>query len=188
MTLANLPNEPFYFMRHGETDWVEEDTFKSPQIGNKFLNHSGELQVEQAAQTFAAIPGNYAVVASKLNRAMQTAEIVSKKIHASLHPFDNLHEKYFGNYSNLTKEKVLMGETPDDAESDEAFQMRIFKSIPAALNIAEDYTKIIVSHSLVFKHLSLSLTGTQEKIKFGEIVLFSPPNDGMNKWTVTRIA
>jgi len=129
----------------------------------------------------------YVIISSALKRAVQTAEIIAEKLQQPLNIMPGLHERYYGDLKllgNDAKEGVL----PPDAESEESFQTRIYNSFA---NILKDdrfrgKQKIIISHSCVFKKLSLLLTGTQQTIDYGGIVLFIP-TESADTWTAQRL-
>lgn len=122
------------------------------------------------------------IISSEMIRARETAHMIAEKLEKSTHTFSDIHEHYFGDF----RLKSSASDIPPDAESQGAFQERIHKAFCTLLS-ADTYSgkrKIIVSHGLVFKHLTILLTGRQETINFGEVFLFTPVN---GSWITKRV-
>lgn len=184
--IGNIQREPFYFVRHGQTDWSKDDITKGP--GDYSLNAAGVLEAESAAQILIAKKENYVVISSSLLRARETAQTIADKLKTSVYQIPDLKERYFGDFRLLLKESTLHEVTPPDAESETSFQRRITEVFSNVMN-SNDFkgkTKIIVSHGLVFKKLSHCLTGSEKSIGYGEIYLFNPSSTG-NNWIVQKV-
>ncbi|MCP4047018.1 MAG: histidine phosphatase family protein, partial [Gammaproteobacteria bacterium] len=67
-------DHPFYFLRHGETQW-NKDRMTQGQLDAK-LNSRGILQAERAADILRNEPIDR-IVSSPLSRARHTAEAVA---------------------------------------------------------------------------------------------------------------
>ncbi len=72
-----LPHHPFYFLRHGETDWNKEPRLQG--MIDIHLNLRGEEQAELARQAAAGL-GLKSIAVSSLGRARRTAEIVNRDL------------------------------------------------------------------------------------------------------------
>lgn len=183
----NILKESFYFVRHGKTDWSMEDITRGP--GDYSLNDTGKKQAKSAAKILAnrEEKENYVIVSSLLERAKQTAQKIANRIKIPVTFYPDLHERYFGDFSQLAEEEISQGAVPHDAESETSFKERVSKAIPTVMNSKEFYgkKKVIVSHSNVFRELSLNLTGKESTIDYGEVFLFTPLTDG--KWMAQKI-
>ena len=135
------------------------------------LNESGKGDAYGAGVALVAVKErDYFILSSELVRAQQTAKIISDMIGASVLIFPNLEERYFGDFSVASSSEI-----PMDAELDSHFEQRVANLFAEISTRADFFTKrvVIVSHSLVFKQLSLLLTGKKEAINYGDAYLFS---------------
>jgi probable phosphoglycerate mutase len=72
-----IPKRPFYFLRHGQTNWNLEGRYQGHS--DVPLNATGIAQARAAAACLAGVP-IARIVASPLIRALVTAAIVGEKI------------------------------------------------------------------------------------------------------------
>lgn len=181
-TLYNNWHE-FWFVRHGRTPWSTEDITLGPIDCS--LNDLGKQDASSAADILASRIEDYVLISSFLKRAEKTAKIISKKIKVPVNLFSDLHERFYGDYSQLSEQEILEGGVPLDAESDRDFQMRVSATFSSLISSEAFYgkKKVIVSHSRVFKQLSLNLTGKEISIGYGEVYHFTPPQEPEGKWT-----
>ena len=98
---------PFWFLRHGETDWNAEG--RSQGRTDIALNKVGIVQAKRAARTLVG-QGIVTIVSSPLSRARVTAETVAAALGLSIAAFDDdLQEVCFGE-----QEGQPMGDWYDD--------------------------------------------------------------------------
>lgn len=97
---------PFWFLRHGETDWNAEGLSQGQT--DIPLNKVGHLQAERAARTLAGTK-IATIVASPLSRARVTAETVAAALDLPVQFDDDLMEVNFGE-----QEGKPMGDWYDD--------------------------------------------------------------------------
>jgi len=98
MSLLIPRSTPFWFLRHGETDWnargLSQGNIDIP------LNTVGRAQAERAAVALAATQGTpraiATIVSSPLGRARDTAMAVAAKLGLEVEVDDDLHEVSFG--------------------------------------------------------------------------------------------
>ncbi len=80
-----MPRVPFYFIRHGETDWnkIHQALCSQDDIP---LNETGLLQATQVCKQLGSL-GITKIYSSPLMRAKQTAEIINNQldVHLELH-------------------------------------------------------------------------------------------------------
>src|ERR1700722_20172430 len=90
---AALARIPFWFLRHGETDWnargISQGNVDIP------LNPTGLAQARSAAQRLRN-RGIATIMCSPLSRARVTAEIVAEALSLPLQNDDGLREVRFG--------------------------------------------------------------------------------------------
>jgi broad specificity phosphatase PhoE len=119
-----LPKIPFYFIRHGQTDWNIEDRLQGHT--DTPLNETGLDQAHQALLRLQNVPIDL-IVASPLIRAAKTALIIAKEIDLPVYFDDALKERYLGSLegklaAEVKKEHGLQPEVlitsllPPDAE------------------------------------------------------------------------
>lgn len=97
---------PFWFLRHGETDWNAEGLSQ----GNVDipLNHVGVMQAKRAAKTLHPVPIK-TIVSSPLSRAKDTADMVAELLKLPVLVDEELREVNFG-----VQEGQPMGDWYDD--------------------------------------------------------------------------
>lgn len=166
-----MPN-PFYFLRHGQTDWNKAGMLQgSTDIA---LNDYGRDQAKQAAQTFKD-HGIKSIIASPLSRANETALIVGRELGLEPVIDKRLIERNFGAFEGLVRQQVDMLRNdpitkekfyldmdgklyPNDCEPLKALSERIYQVI-------EDYRArfdgvLFVSHGVPFRMMTRLYTGT----------------------------
>jgi len=178
---VSLPKEAFYFVRHGKTDWSKEMIKEGPL--NLPLNDQGKGHAENAALILEKIlkEENIAIISSNLKRSQETAAFIAERLGQKVEVYEDLHERYWGDFRFLKE-----GGLPLNAESEENFKSRVYNSFSNLLSDVnfKGKKKIVVSHSGVFKCLSLILTKEVQEINFGEVILFV--TDGKN-WKSKKI-
>jgi broad specificity phosphatase PhoE len=98
-----IPKRPFYFLRHGQTDWNREGRYQGHS--DIPLNATGIAQAHAAAECLACVPINR-IVASPLIRAVATATIVAEKLQKPIHIERGLVERNFGSFNGLVIHEV----------------------------------------------------------------------------------
>lgn len=83
---VTIPHIPFYFLRHGETDWNKYQQALCSQ-DEVTLNETGLAQAINVRTTIDSL-GITTIYASPLIRAKQTAEIVNEELNLNI----KLHE------------------------------------------------------------------------------------------------
>ena len=95
MSDLRLTRRPFYFMRHGETDWNRLRVMQGHV--DRPLTEVGLAQAAQVAPCVAKEP-IATICYSPLSRAHRTAEILNEGLKRPLVPLENLKECAFGIY------------------------------------------------------------------------------------------
>lgn len=144
---------PFWFLRHGETDWNAQNLSQ----GNVDipLNQNGIAQAKAAA-TMLRDKGIRTIVASPLSRARVTAEIAAAEVGLPIEFDHDLRECAYGVMEGqpMTEWFAAWVEgrmTPDGGESFAALTARTVPAINRA--IARPGPVLVVAHGAVFRAL-----------------------------------
>ena len=150
---VSLNRIPFWFLRHGETDWNAEG--RSQGRTDIPLNAIGVAQARRAA--LALVDRDIrTIVASPLGRALKTAEAVADALRLPIETDDGLMEVSFG-----TEEGKPMGDwyddwiaggfTPEGAESFAQLGARAVAAVNRAT--ARPGPVLLVAHGALFRAL-----------------------------------
>ena len=147
-----LPHTPFYFIRHGETDWNREQRYMgSTDIP---LNALGREQAARAALALKDEPITH-IVTSPLLRAAETASIIGEILQTAVTIIDGLQELNHGGIegqpidgAQLLFERWHQGEVSEGAETVQQFDARILEATKRALVLPGPV--LIVSHGGVY--------------------------------------
>jgi probable phosphoglycerate mutase len=151
--MMSLAATPFWFLRHGETDWNAQNLSQ----GNVDipLNPTGIAQAYRAAERLRN-RGIVHIVSSPLSRAQDTARVVANALGLPVHLDEGLREVAFGE-----KEGHPMGDwfatwvdgeyTPDGAEPFSKLRQRARDSVNRVL--ANPAPVLIVAHGALFRAL-----------------------------------
>lgn len=148
MTLNPIP---FWFLRHGETDWNAEGL--SQGRTDIPLNKIGHAQARRAARTLVGVEVA-TIVASPLQRARVTAEVVAEALGLPVRFDPELEEVNFG-----VQEGQLMGDwydgwiagdfTPEGAETFAALRARTVRAINRATALPGPV--LVVAHGALWR-------------------------------------
>lgn len=186
MNNSLIPNLPFYFIRHGETDW----NLENKRMGNKDieLNQTGLDQAYSAAYIFNDIEISK-IFTSPLKRATKTAEIIASVCEIDVEILETIKERNLGSFEGTNNIVSFLDNEglPSDAEDCNQFKQRIIKSFNKILSPTDIYP-LIVSHGGVFKVLSHILANKKDaKCPNGKIFFFTPPINNNTQWDITLI-
>lgn len=185
--------KPFYYIRHGQTDWNVEHRFQGSQ--DIPLNKTGIAQAHSAKERVRDLPITN-IYSSTLQRARRTADIINEGLNLPVTDMDDLQECNFGvlegelSLSNASgrsfSEDWKNGITPDKAETYVDFTDRVFRAINSVLET--DGTPLIVAHGAVFwpvhTHMQLDLIGS---LPNADPVHLMPPATGQDHWTLAVV-
>ncbi len=186
---ARLDPTPFWFLRHGETDWNAQGL--SQGAVDIPLNGVGLAQARRAARTLQGI-GIASIVASPLARARVTAEIAAAAIGRPVQLDADLREVAFGE-----QEGQPMGDWYDDwiagtytPAGGESFA-DLYRRAVAAVNraIAQPAPVLVVAHGALFRALRLAF-GHEPNVRTPNAlpIRCAPPGPGEAMWSVTPAA
>jgi broad specificity phosphatase PhoE len=159
-----------FVLRHGETDFSREYRFTGSR--DVPLSVEGRRQFEATAQALASTPVA-AVVASPLERARVSAEIVARPLGHEVVLEPRFAEMAFGAWEGLTREEVAARDpegwttwrtAPDrfaapGGESVAAVAARVGAAIDALRAAREGQSVILVTHAVVTRLIILRALG-----------------------------
>lgn len=181
-----LHKRPFWFLRHGETDWNREN--RTQGRTDVPLNANGLAQAEAAAARLVG-RGVARVVASPLTRARHTAEIIAGVLAVPVSLREDLQEANFGAhegevmgawFASWVDEKVV----PEGGESFAAVRTRAVAAVNAVL--AGDGMALIVAHGGFFRTVRSAMGFSSTVRTPNGVPLFcAPSSDG---WVMQEAA
>jgi len=137
-----------FLVRHGETIDNARQIMQGQTQGE--LNEKGREQARQVAERLSVEPVD-AVVASDLNRAIQTAEIIAAPHGLSVRTTKLLRERDWGSFTGRFIPD-LRGETwPDDIESEVTLLERARSFLIYITTTYPDKRVVAVGHGIVNK-------------------------------------
>jgi broad specificity phosphatase PhoE len=181
----SVPARAFYFLRHGETAYNQEGRFQG-RIDVP-LNERGLAQAN-GARAALANAGISRVVSSPALRVRQTVGQLPFAGQLDVHIDNDLMEFYVGSFEgrsyaeirqelSLADDASLYSVLPSNADTWDDFVLRVVKSVARWLRQYPDDTLLFASHGLVFRALSLSLTGEEMISGNAQVHRFQPVDD-----------
>jgi probable phosphoglycerate mutase len=146
--LSALARRPFYFLRHGETEWNKQALAQGQT--DIPLNQAGRDQASDATPLLTG-HGLKRIVTSPLSRAADTAAIVNGALSLPLERHAGLKERAFGPFEGKPFDRGWYDSGPGQgAEEHEPFNLRI---ISALAEILERWPGpvLLVSHGGVYR-------------------------------------
>lgn len=147
--MNSIPPTPFYFIRHGETDWNAKKMYMGSQ--NISLNERGIHQAHCAKKDLGNIPFQ-SIVSSSLNRAHETARILFEG--KSIAFIDDFKEASWGIMEGQKKDsgsfiqKWRKGKKVEGGETYLQFKQRVTQGLINALQLPTPLC--IVAHGGVY--------------------------------------
>lgn len=187
-----IPNVPFYFLRHGETEWNRQ---RLPMGQTDIsLNLTGVAQAQQAALVCLNIEVGH-IVSSPLSRAQQTAKIIQSSLNVPLKIATDLQECCWGETEGIplleewSAKNWIQGATPPGGETFLNFKQRVIGVVSSLLQAASSPI-LLVSHNAVGWVL-MKVLGPQEefdqRIHHCTPYFFNPPQKLGFPWTIKPI-
>lgn len=176
---------PFWFLRHGETDWNAQGLSQ----GNVDipLNPTGLAQARSAAERLRN-RGIATIVSSPLSRARVTADAVAAALSLPVQTDDDLREVRFGvqeghPMSDWFPHWVAGNFTPEGAETFVALRRRAVAAINRAVVLPP--VVLVVGHGASFRALRTAM-GIEPQIRTPNAVPIwcEPPVDGAAAWAL----
>jgi probable phosphoglycerate mutase len=189
----HIPHIPFYFARHGETDWNKANKVMG-QIDIP-LNKVGLEQAQVISEKMVHLDISH-IFSSPLKRATQTAEIIAKATNTPITVIEELKNAFAGIMEGQDRgngkwlEDWRMGSDIEGAESWSEFTSRVSIGLKKALAQAIDKKPIlIVGHGPTYWALLpiLNVPAADKKAENCVVYFFSPPDLGSNQWKVSAL-
>lgn len=191
LILPEFKREPFYFMRHAETDWNQRGVY----MGNTDipLNANGRRQAMETIDLLQRLCVK-TICHSPLMRASETAHIINGELHKPLVEIQELRECNWGVYEGKTKinaewrQAWKNGMKIEGAETYPDFLMRSNTAIGQALS--HPGPVLIISHGGVYWSILETLRLKQsalERLYNCDVIKVSPPSRETNPWTISLL-
>ncbi|HEX3404691.1 MAG TPA: histidine phosphatase family protein [Acetobacteraceae bacterium] len=185
---AALARIPFWFLRHGETDWnargISQGNVDIP------LNPTGLAQARSAAQKLRN-RGIASIIASPLSRARATAELAGEALGLPVAIDPDLREVAFGvqegqAMSGWFSDWVSGAFTPQGAETFAALRRRAVAAVNRATALPP--AVLIVAHGALFRSLRAAM-GIEPNMRTQNAVpiFCEPPASGDAAWTLQPV-
>jgi broad specificity phosphatase PhoE len=182
-----LHPKPFYYLRHGQTDWNLEHRAQGQQ--DVALNETGRMQTHQA---LAKLQGKEiaSICCSPLVRAHESASIIGDALSLPVVVVDDLKEAAWGVFEGQKKgvwlERWKKGETPAGAEPYDAFIERALRGVNAAL--LHPAPVLIVAHGGTYWAIEQQTGSAQaDDIPNCTPVRHLPPTQPQTGWLVEAL-
>jgi broad specificity phosphatase PhoE len=188
-----IPARPFYFLRHGQTDWNVEGRLQGHT--DVPLNSTGLQQAQAAAQRLTGKP-IHRIISSPLRRALTTAVITADAVNLPLHVDAQLKERTFGSFEGRLTAEVkqqygvdphtpISTLLPPDAEQWHQTVTRARSSIGHWLTQYPNETLLFVGHGAFFRALHEALTGERREAANATPYYYTPGAGGI--WYLKEI-
>lgn len=181
--MSALTRLPFWFLRHGETDWNAHDLAQ----GNADipLNEHGIAQARQAAAALIG-RGIEAIAVSPLGRARQTADIAAATLGVTVEIVPDLREVAFGIQEGQPMaawfaDWVAGHATPEGGEPFSALRLRARAALNRVLSVERHW--LVVAHGGLFRAVraEMGLTATVRTAN-GVPIFCLPPAPPDENW------
>jgi len=183
-----IPHTPFYFIRHGETEWNRQGTYMGKT--DIALNTMGREQARQAAQLLKDEPITH-IVTSPLLRAQETAEILAETLQAPVSIIEELQEVQFGVFEGKPANRDvfyrwLKGENIEGVKSITEAGEQLLEAMTQALALPGPV--LIVSHGGVY-HAIRRVLGWSSPGPVHNCAAFyhQPPEDPQQSWMMVEL-
>lgn len=172
---------PFYYLRHGETDWNCQGLLQGGR--DVPLNARGLAQAETAREQLRGIE-IATLCTSPLQRALRTAEIVNEALNKDIVILDDLAECGFGPFEGQRAHDWFpdwrRGITPPGVEPYQNFLDRSLKAVNTAL--AQPGPVLIVAHGGVYWSIQIHARLPQGTIPNAQAIHHAPPARPGDPW------
>jgi broad specificity phosphatase PhoE len=193
----SIPAFPFYYLRHGETDWNIENRIMGHQ--DIPLNKTGIEQSRQLKSHLKSFEFER-IWSSPLKRARQTAEIINE---SNQHPIDYLellmerkwgvgegksHQEFLPDMKLKFKGRNSAEENlPEGAESYSMFEARVIKAFQTIL-VPSRKPPLVVGHGGVYRILTTLLAEASLPANNCSLYFFKPPAYTSCPWFIVNLS
>ena len=179
-----FPLVPFYFIRHGETNWNRQDKIMGRT--DIPLNTVGIQQAKSAQQMMHRLPIDK-IESSPLLRASQTAKILNEELNLPIELKAEFMERCWGEMEGTPFQATFLSkrndeEIPTGAESFSEFQQRVSKGLNEVLSSSS--SKLIVAHGGVFMVIISLLRIPDVRAENYIPYCFQPPIGLASSWSI----
>jgi broad specificity phosphatase PhoE len=188
---------PFYFIRHGETDWNKVNRIMGQTdipLNEKGIQQSHDLKNHLKQFKFGRI------WSSSLQRARQTSCIINEAFHYPIYYTDHLKERGWGigeggSHEHFlpdmklkfdVKDKSEEDQIPEGAEPYKAFEERVILAFREIL-IPDPHPPLVVSHGGIFRILTNLLGNTTFPAENCALYFFRPPERPTHPWSIVNL-
>ena len=184
--IGMLPHVPFFFLRHGETDWNRRRVMQGHT--DIALNDAGIRQAMDVAPAVAALPIK-TICASPLGRARRTADIVNIN-SVPVVTIDALKECGFGIFEGQDsggawREGWMAGGAIEGGERRADYIARVHGALLQALS--HPAPVLVVAHGGTFWAME-ELLGETVHVQNCTLFEIAPPLPGQRFWTSRQLA
>ena len=154
-----LNKKPFYFVRHGKTDWNEKSLCQG-QVDVP-LNEKGRKEIEDLCPLLFSLQFSK-IWSSPLKRALESAQIIQNHSSVPLEILEDLKERGWGEREGYVNTHMYQIEEEEEKNRDfipgygienrSAFRSRLIQGLNLVLS--HEAFPLIVSHGRVFLVLS----------------------------------
>ena len=178
--MALIP-KPFYFMRHGQTEW----NIKRLLNGHTDipLNEVGHNQALNSKDSIEQLSITH-IYHSPLARATQTATIIAQNLTVPLIPINQLKEWHFGDWEGTASINLItnfLTIKPPNGEAPEELIDRVKKIINHILQ--EAALPLIIAHGGTYLALCHLMNISPDPIDNCQLLHFVPPTQTYERWS-----
>lgn len=177
---------PFYFIRHGQTDWNAEH--RAMGITDIPLNSRGEIQSRNALKQVKDL-NIKTICYSPLKRAKQTAKILNEVLQCDMIPIEELKEFNLGTCAGQIIgdwfDEWMNGALIPEGESFKEFVQRALVGVNKSLNHKEPV--LIVAHGGTYWAIQRAIQLLDlPDLPNCLLASFSPPKSLGGKWSYSQ--
>ena len=187
--IQKLPLKPFYFIRHGESEWNVLEKFAGGGVDTP-LTDKGRAQAREAVDIMALLdPRPTQIIHSPLSRAAETARIVNEGLGLPMVVEDDLREVMAGDWEGLpfavAKQRWAEGLTPEGGENLEMFAKRISDVFGRILRDDRYEMPFIAAHGRIINAFDViyGVVKREFQVENCQILHFFP-SEGRYPWDV----
>ena len=179
--MSALTRLPFWFLRHGETDW-NADNLAQGNVDIP-LNARGFAQAREAAAALVG-RGIEAIATSPLGRARQTADIAAATLGVAVDIVPDLREVAFGIQEGQPMEAwftdwVEGRATPDGGEPFSALRLRARAALNRVLGAERHW--LVVAHGGLFRAVRAEMGLTASVRTANGVPIFCLPPEAVGE-------
>ena len=185
-----IPLKPFYYIRHGESEWNTLGKFAGGQIDTP-LTEKGRRQAENTKTVFNALdPAPTHIFHSYLSRARDTATIINKDRQIPMFEKYNLREVDAGEWEGMqsyeARQKWAQGLSPNSGENLDQLACRINEAFSEVLNEKICALPLIAAHGRLLNGLDHLLGFEQRNLQTEncQLMYFDPVPGRKYPWNV----